>query len=89
LRRGKEKLLKDTIEEERTLVLEIVRRLGLRLSGLMFVCGLVVSAFGIYLLAVPPDPFLSARLEAIFYSALGFIGALNISCGLLLLLGED
>jgi len=89
LSRGKGKLLKDTIEEERTLVLEIVRRLGLRLSGLMFVCGLVTSAFGIYLLAVPPDPVLSAGLEAVFSSALGFIGALNISCGLLLLLGED
>jgi len=38
---------------------------------------------------VPLDPVLSARLNIVFTGALGFIGGLNILCGLLLLLGED
>jgi uncharacterized membrane protein HdeD (DUF308 family) len=84
-----DKLLQDTVEEERYQVSNIVRRLGSKLSGLMITCGLLVLAFGIYLLFEPPEPALSARLSIIFMGALGFIGGLNIMCGLLLLLGED
>lgn len=84
-----ERLLKNTIGEERFQVQSIVRRLGSKLSGLMITCGVLVFAFGIYLLLIPPDPVLSTRLNIVFASALGFIGGLNILGGLLLLLGED
>jgi hypothetical protein len=84
-----EKLLKNTVEEERFRVSNIVRRLGSKLSGLMITCGFLVFAFGIYLLNIPPDPTLSTRLNIVFTGALGFFGGLNILCGLLLLLGED
>jgi len=84
-----ERLLKNTIGEERFQVCDVVRRLGSKLSGLMITCGFLVFGFGIYLLIAPPDPVLSARLNIIFTGALGFIGGLNILCGLLLLLGED
>jgi len=84
-----EKLLKNTIEKERLQVYDVVRRLGSKLSGLMITCGFLVLVFGIYLLIEPPDPALSVRLNTIFTGALGFLGGLNILCGLLLLLGED
>ena len=67
----------------------MVRRLGLRLCGLMVACGLLLFVFGVYLLIEPQDPVLSVRLNNIFTGALGFVGGLNILCGLLLLLGED
>lgn len=84
-----EALLKNTIEEERFQVRNIVRKLGSKLSGLMLACGFLVFAFGVYLLYVPQDAVLSARLNIIFMGAMGFVGGLNILCGLLLLLGED
>jgi len=87
--REEERLLKNTIEEERFQIGNIVRRLGSKLSGLMITCGFLVFVFGIYLLIAPPDPVLSARLQIVFTGALGFVGGLNILCGLLLLLGED
>jgi hypothetical protein len=86
---NEEKLLKNTIEEERLQLSNVVRRLGSKLSGLMITCGFLVFAFGIYLLISAPDPLLSPRLNVIFISALGFVGGLNMLCGLLLLLGED
>lgn len=84
-----EGLLKNTIEEERSQICNVVRRLGPRLSGLMITCGVLVFVFGIYILIVPTDPVLSVRLGIVFAGALGFIGGLNLLCGLLLLLGED
>ena len=84
-----EKLLKNTIKEERNLVVDMVRRLGSKLSGLMITCGFLVFAFGLYIGIVPQDPTLSPRLDIVFTGALGFLGGLNIMCGLLLLLGED
>lgn len=85
-----EHLLKNTIDEEKQRVRRMVKRLGLRLSGLMLVCGVIIFSFGVYLFAIPADSSpLSVRLNLLFMSALAFIGALNILCGLLLLLGED
>jgi len=86
---GEKDLLKNTIEEEQAQVLNVVRRLGPKLSGLMFVFGILVFGISVYVLVVPPDPTLTVRLSIILTGALGFIGALNIMCGLLLLLGED
>lgn len=83
-----ERLLKNTIEEERLQIHGVVRRLGLRLSGLTITCGLMLFVFGVYLLIEPQDPNLSARLSNVFTGSLGLVGGLNILCGLLLLLGE-
>jgi hypothetical protein len=87
--REEDKLLKNTIEEERFQVSKVARRLGPKLSGLMITCGLLILVFGIFLIFEPQDPVLSVRLNIVFTGALGFIGGLNISCGLLLLLGEQ
>jgi len=84
-----ERLLKDTIRRERVQVASMVRRLGSKLSGLMLACGVLVLGFGVFMLLEPPDPVLSTRLMLLFIGALGFIGGLNILCGMLLLLGED
>ncbi len=84
-----EHLLKNTVDEERFKVCNIVRRLGSKLSGLMITCGFLVFAFGVYILITPQDSILSARLNIVFTGALGFLGGLNILCGLLLLLGEE
>jgi hypothetical protein len=85
----KEYLLKDTVEQERAKVCNIARKLGSKLSGLMLACGILVVAFGAYLLLMPQDADLSPRLNFIFTLSLGFVGILNILCGLLLLLEED
>lgn len=79
-------LLKNTIEEERSEICNIVRKLGSKLSGLMITCGFLVFVTGVYLLSIHQNYALST---VIFTGALGFIGGLNILCGLLLLLGED
>jgi hypothetical protein len=84
-----EYLLKNTIEEERFKVRNIVRRLGSKISGLMITCGFLIFVFGVYILIIPQDPNLSVRLKIIFTGALGFLGGLNVLGGLLLLLGED
>ena len=86
---NEEPILKNTIHEERELLCNVVRKTGSKLSGLMIVSGILVFLFGAYLLTVSPDPVMSTRLGLIFTGALGFIGALNITCGLLLLLGEE
>lgn len=84
-----EYLLKNTIEEERFRVRNIVRKLGSKISGLMITCGFLMFVFGVYILIFPQDPNLSVRLKNIFTGALGFLGGLNVLGGLLLLLGED
>ena len=73
-----ERLLENTIEEERLQVCQMARRLGSKLSGLMIACGFLILVFGIYLIIEPPDPVLSVRLIIIFIGILGFLGALNI-----------
>jgi hypothetical protein len=84
-----EVLLRDTVMEERRKVRDIVRRLGSKLSGLALTCGFLVFAFALYIIFVPQDPVLSPRLSIVFMGSLGFVGGLNILCGLLLLLGKD
>ena len=82
-------LLKNTVDEEREKVCALVRRLGLRLSGLMLVCGFLVLLFGSYLLFAASDSWFSAEISYVLVGGLGFVGGLNILCGLLLLLGEE
>jgi hypothetical protein len=87
--KDEKKLLKNTIEEERLQLCNMVRRLGSKLSGLMFTSGILVFGFSLFLLLVPPEAELSIRLSTIFTGALSFVGGLNLLCGLLLLLGEE
>jgi hypothetical protein len=82
-------LLKNTVDEERKKVCVMVRRLGLRLSGLMLVCGFLVLLFGSYLLFAFSGSWFSPQLDFVLVGSLGFVGGLNILCGLLLLLGEE
>ena len=84
-----EGLLRDTTKEERRILCSVVRKTGSKISGLLFVSGVLVLVFGAYLLSTIPDPAMSVRLSIIFTGALGSIGALNIMSGLLLLLGEE
>lgn len=84
-----EAIFKNTIEKEHQRVLQLVRSIGPKLSGLMIVSGLLVLVFGIYICVAPQDALLSPRLTVIFIGALSFLGGLNILCGLLLLLGEE
>jgi hypothetical protein len=82
-------LLEDTTREEKRILCSVVRKTGSKISGLLFVAGLLILFFGIYLFVTVPDPVMSARLSVIFTGFLGFAGALNIMGGLLLLLGEE
>jgi hypothetical protein len=84
-----EDLLKNTTREERRILCSVVRKTGSKISGLLFVSGILTLIFGIYLLSTNPDPAMTVTLNIIFMSAIGFIGALNIMSGLLLLLGEE
>lgn len=84
-----EGLLRDTTKEERRILCSVVRKTGSKISGLLFVSGVLILVFGVYLLSAKPDPAMSMRLDIIFTGALGFIGALNIMSGLLLLLGDE
>ena len=85
----KDELLQNTIDEEKTRVFTTVCRVGPKLSGLMLVSGFIVLAFGIYLFFAVPDSVMSVRLSLVFTAAIGFMGTLNILCGLLLLIGEE
>jgi hypothetical protein len=84
-----EHLLKDTVDEERRQMRDFVRRLGSKLSGLALTCGFIIFTFSLYILLVPQDPVLTPRLDLVFIGSLGFVGGLNLVCGLLLLLSED
>jgi hypothetical protein len=86
---GEDELLQNTIDEEKTKVFNTVCRVGPKLSGLMLVSGLIVLAFGIYLFFMVPDSVMSVRLSFVFTAAVSLVGALNILCGLLLLIGEE
>ncbi len=82
-------MLEDTTREEKRILCSVVRKTGSKISGLLFVAGVLVFVFGIYLFVTVPDPTMSTRLSIIFTGFLGFVGALNIMGGLLLLLGEE
>lgn len=80
-------LIKDTTEKEKHRVLEVCTRLGKRLYSLFFTTG-AISLF------LATEYFLGARLvlaselRILFLATVGFIGAVNILCGLLLLAKE-
>jgi len=80
-------LLKDTTVKEKFHVFEISKRVSKYLSSLLFATG----AISILLSAqyfVGARLLLSFELKTLFILALGFIGIVNLVCGLLLLAKE-
>jgi len=87
LRRGEEELLKDTTGLESYDVFKISARFG-RLSGrLLAAVGILFLILSLYILSTGAQ-FLFLGSEAPFFIFLGFLGAINILGGLLLLAKE-
>ena len=80
-------LVKDTTVSEKIQVFQVSQRISRYLSGLLFATGAIS-------LLLSAEYFLGARLlltlelRTLFLAALGFIGGVNLVCGLLLLAKE-
>ena len=85
LRRGEEELLRDTTGVEALDVSKVSMRIGRYLSGLMIIVGASLSLFSVYGI-ITSTHFLFSK--PFFIGALGFVGAINIFCGLILLAKE-
>ena len=85
LRRREEALLKDTTGAEAVDVFKVSTKIGRRLSGLMIIIGASLSLFSVYSILTSAKFLFS---DPLFLGALGFLGALNIFCGLILLAKE-
>jgi len=82
-----EELLKDTTGAESYTVSKISTRLGRFLSYLMAAIGLFFFAFSVCVILTKTSfPFLGS--EPLFFGILGFLGVMNILCGLILLARE-
>jgi len=80
-------LIKNTIEKEKTHVFRVCAKISRRLGVLLLVTGalsIVLSAP--YLLLA--KWLLTAEMKILFLAVIGFIGAVNILCGFLLLAKE-
>jgi len=86
LKRGEEKLLKDTTGLESYDVFKISARFGRLLSRLVAIVGILFLIFSLYILFAGVQ-FLVLGSE-VFFIFLGFLGAINILGGLLLLAKE-
>lgn len=75
-------LLKDTTGAEARDVFSASRKIGNCLSGLMIVVGALLFLFSLYGILTSAQFSFSNPL---FIGALGFLGAVNIFCGLILL----
>jgi len=83
---GKEEpLLKDTTGVEALDVSRASTKVGKYLSGLMLIVGALLSVFSVYGI-ITSVHFLF--FNPFFIGALGFLGAVNIFCGLILLAKE-
>jgi len=87
LKRGEEKLLKDTTGLESYDVFKISARFGRLLSRLVAIVGIMFLIFSLYTLFTGVQ-FLFLGSEVLFFIFLGFLGAINILGGLLLLAKE-
>ena len=85
LRRRTRALLKDTIGAEAEDVFKVSMKIGRRLSGLMIIVGASLSLFSVYSILTSAQFLFS---DPLFIGALGFLGAVNIFCGLILLAKE-
>jgi len=80
-RSEKEALLKDTTGVEALDVFKVSEKIGRRLSGLMIAVGALLSLLSVVSILISIDIF----SNPLFIGALGFLGAINIFCGLILL----
>lgn len=85
LGRKEEPLLRDTTGVEALDVSKASMKIGRYLFGLMIVVGASLSIFSAYGILTSTHFFFSNPL---FIGALGFLGAINIFCGLVLLAKE-
>lgn len=86
-RKRQEELLKDTTRIESYHVFKISTRVGRLLSGLMAAVGVLLFIFSLYILFVDTQ-FSFQGFEALFSGILGFLGVVNVLCGLILLAKE-
>jgi len=86
-RKRKEDLLKDTTRIESYHVSKISTRVGRLLSGLMAGVGVLFCVFSLYVLFIDTQ-FSFQGFETLFSGILGFLGVVNILCGLILLAKE-
>ena len=84
-RRREEALLKDTTGVEALDVFKASEKIGRRLSGLMIAVGALLSLLSLYGILTSAEFLFS---DPLFVGALGFLGAINIFCGLILLAKE-
>lgn len=75
-------LLKDTTGDEALDVFKVSGKIGRRLSGLMITVGALLSLISVYGILTSIEFTFSNPL---FVGAIGFLGAINIFCGLMLL----
>ena len=80
-RSEKEALLKDTTVAEALDVFKVSGKIGRYLSGLMIAVGALLSLLSVVSILISIDIF----SNPLFIGALGFLGAINIFCGLVLL----
>ena len=81
-RSEKDALLKDTTGAEALDVFKVSEKIGRRLSGLMIVVGALLSILSVVSILTSVEFTFS---NPFFVGALGFLGAVNIFCGLMLL----
>ena len=81
-RSEKEELLKDTTGVEALDLFKVSGEIGRRLSGLMIAVGALFSLISVVSILISMEFMLS---NPIFIGALGFLGAINIFCGMILL----
>ena len=81
-RSKKDALLKDTTGAEALDVFKVSGKIGRRLSGLMITVGALLSLLSVVSILTSIEFTFSNPL---FVGALGFLGAINIFCGLMLL----
>lgn len=77
----RESILKDTTGTEALGVFHLSNTVGRILSLVMFAIGIFVTVLAAYSLSTS----INMLLSPLFMGVLGFVGALNILCGLLLL----
>jgi len=77
----REPILKDTTGTEALDVFKVAENVGRVLSFVMIAVGIFVTVLSAYSILTASNIF----LNPLFVSVLGFIGALNLFCGLLLL----
>jgi len=80
-------LVKDTTAKEKAQVFKVSQRISKYLSGLLFATGAIsILMSAEYFLGA--RLLLSLELKTLFLAVLGFIGVVNLACGLLLLAKE-